>query len=201
MKVCVCLPAQDMVHTTFFLSCTNMFFYSRNKGIDISVTQQNGCYLDLLRNQLVQAALKTNPDYILMVDTDMVFPPETIERLASFDKEIIGCNYVRRRPPFTPIAMTHEDPNKILDPTTASGVGLASIIPTGVMMIKASVFQKIKYPWFENVWRRSDNRLVGEDVIFCAKAGEAKIPIYCDHDLSKFVRHSGQFDYGLEHIQ
>lgn len=200
MKVCIAMPAQDMVHTTFMMSVLNMCFYSRNQGIELSVTQMNGCYLDLLRNQLVQSALKTNPDFILILDSDMTFPPNTLERLMLADKEIIGCNYVRRRPPFDPIACTAENPNNRIDPNQFSGTTQASIIPTGVMMIKTSVFSKIAYPWFENIWRKSDNRLVGEDVVFCAKAGDLKIPVFCDHDLSREIAHSGQMDFTISMI-
>ena len=201
MKICVCIPAQDTVLTTFFVDCTNMFFYSRNKGIDISFNQMNGCYLDLLRNQLMQSALKTNPDYILMLDSDMRFPANTMERLAAHDKEVVGCNYTRRRADFSPIACTFEDPNKRVDPSQVSGLGKVSLLPTGIMMLKPSVLARIKYPWFENIWRKSDNRLVGEDVVFCAKVQEeAKTVVYCDHDLSREVAHSGQMDYTIPMI-
>lgn len=200
MKVCVCIPAQDMVHTTFFNAMFQCAFYSKNKGIDIVMTQMNGCYLDLLRNQLIKSALETKPDFIMMVDSDMVFPNSTIERLIGHDKEIVGCNYTRRRPPYDPIACTG-DGNTRVDPFKAKGVEPVALIPTGVIMIKPSVFEKMAYPWFENMWRKSDNRLVGEDVVFCAKAGDLKIPVYCDHDLSHHIKHSGQFDFGFEHLK
>lgn len=198
MKVCVSIPAQDSVLTTFMTDATNLFFYSRNKGIDITYSTMNGCYLDLLRNQLIQEALKVKPDFILMLDSDMKFPPNTLERLMLADKEVIGCNYTRRRAPFDPIACTFEDPNKRLDPMVNFGVSRVSLLPTGIMMIKPAIFERIKYPWFENIWRKSDNRLVGEDVVFCAKVQEeAKTFVYCDHDLSKEVAHSGQMDFTI----
>lgn len=202
MKVCVCIPAQDMVHTTFFNSTIQCLFYSRNKGIDIVIKQMNGCYLDLLRNQLIESALTEKPDRIIMLDSDMIFPNSTIEHLAQADKEVIGCNYTRRRPPFDPIACTFEDPNKRLDPHAATGIGPVSILPTGVMMLKPEIFEKIKFPWFENIWRLSDKKLVGEDVTFCAKVQEqAKSQVFCHHDLSKHVFHSGQFDFGFQHLK
>lgn len=200
MKVCVCIPAQQTVLTTFMVDMTNMFFYSRNKGIDITFNQMNGCYLDLLRNQLVTSGLATNPDFIMMLDSDMRFPANTMERLIAADKEVIGCNYARRMPPFDPIACTIEDPNKRLDPKTVSGVGRVSILPTGIMMIKPDIFKRIQYPWFENIWR-ADKKLIGEDVVFCAKVQEqAKTFVHCDHDLSREVAHSGQFDFRFEHL-
>lgn len=197
MKVCICIPAQDMLHTTFFNSCVQMMFYSRNKGIEITVTQMNGCYLDLLRNQLVQSALKQNPDYILFLDSDMTFPHDTLERLLKEEKQIIGCNYMRRRPPHDGIACTFADPNKRVDPLAAVGIERVALLPTGVMLIKKEVFDLIPYPWFQTIWRKSDKKLIGEDIFFCASAGDNKIPIYCDHDLSKQVAHSGQFDYSF----
>jgi hypothetical protein len=206
MKVCICIPAQDMLHTTFFNAMFQAAFYARNKGIEIVMSQMNGCYLDLLRNQLIQSALETKPDFILMADSDMIFPNSTIERLAGHDKEIVGCNYTRRRPPYDPIACSG-DGNTRINPILVKGVEPVAIIPTGLLMIKPSVFDKIAYPWFETIWRKKspegkpENRLIGEDVVFCAKAGDLKIPIYCDHDLSRHVKHSGQFDFGFEHLQ
>lgn len=206
MKICICIPAQDMVHTTFMNDFIELFAFTNGGSRTVDIKQMNGCYLDLLRNQLIESALAGKPDYILMLDSDMRFPKDAAARLIRADKDIIACNYTRRRPPFTPIGMTGNG-NTRIEPLNCSGVERVALLPTGIMMIKPSVFEKIAYPWFESYWRKEghdgkpENRLIGEDVYFCAKANDAGIGVYCEHDLSKEVRHSGQFDYGFEHLQ
>lgn len=206
MRIVICIPAQDQVHTTFMNDLVQLIMYTHNNTTRIvEIVQMNGCYLDLLRNQMIQSALERKPDNILMLDSDMRFPKETAARLIIANKEIIGCNYTRRRAPFTPIGMTG-DGNSRIDPIASKGITQVAIIPTGVMMLRPSVFDRIQYPWFECHWRREghngkpENRLIGEDVYFCAKANDAGIGVYCDHDLSRDIGHSGQMDYTIPMI-
>lgn len=206
MKIVICLPAQDLVHATFMNCLNELLIYTHNGNTrHVSMCQMNGCYLDLLRNQLIENALNMEPDYILMLDSDMKFPKDTAARLIQADKDIIGCNYTRRRPPYSPIACIG-DGNTRLDPNSVSGITQVAIIPTGILLIKPEIFKQIAYPWFECQWRKKshdgklENRLLGEDVMFCAKAGDLKIPIWCENDLSREVAHSGQMDFTIPMI-
>src|SRR3990167_7699081 len=42
------------------------------------------------RNYIVAQAIKAKCDYLLFVDDDMIFPPDTLKRLLAHGKDIIG---------------------------------------------------------------------------------------------------------------
>jgi len=50
------------------------------------------------RNHLFNEAHKDNADYILFIDTDIVWNPEDIEKLIALDKDIVSGVYKSRRP-------------------------------------------------------------------------------------------------------
>ena len=56
------------------------------------------------RNDLAEAAVKAGSDFVLWLDSDMVFPASTLERLLMDleDKDIVCGLFHMRRPPFRP---------------------------------------------------------------------------------------------------
>jgi hypothetical protein len=80
------------------------------------------------------------------------------------------------------------------------GIGRADGIGCGVMLIKASVFKKIEFPYFY-FEQLPNEKLLGEDIYFCVKAKDAGIETYVDHDLSKEIGHVGNYTYGWHNIE
>ena len=131
-----------------------------------------------MRNTIALRALEMDCTHLIFLDCDMVYPRDTIPKLFSHDKDIVGALTFKRCPDFNPLAfsgehykMTQIDPiPEELFEVTATG--------TGCLMIKTDVFEDLDYPWFE--FDNHDGHLVGEDINFCYKARKNGFKVYVD---------------------
>src|SRR5947209_5639836 len=57
-----------------------------------------------VREGLVHAARRWGADWILWLDSDHIFPNETLLQLLGHDKDVIACNYARRAGAPEPVA-------------------------------------------------------------------------------------------------
>lgn len=129
------------------------------------------------RNGVVKDALAVGAEWLLFLDDDHTFPPDTLMRLLSHDLPVVGALYLQRQKPFRPIAYSEKAgtwykhlrlpdlPNEGLVPVRAMG--------TGGMLIRSEVFRQIEYPWFEH-------GLASEDLMFCDKVHELGIEMFID---------------------
>lgn len=58
--------------------------------------------VDIARNDLVRAFLASDKDHLLMVDSDAVLHPLTVERLLSWDKPVVAALAFMRKGPMMP---------------------------------------------------------------------------------------------------
>ena len=162
------------------------------------------------RNFIVEAAKeafrKVGPgydcDYLLFLDSDMTFPPHTLTRLLAHKKDIVGCAYRRRCPPYDIMGWTPDPETRRLDPLNDAGLVRVGKLPTGVMLIDMKIFEKMEKPYFN--YRLAENgKLMSEDIVFCEAAVAAGIEIWCDMDLTMEVGHIGHtvFRPGVSYVQ
>lgn len=200
MKIAIGILAMDMMHSDFATSLIQMLDYSWSKGIKIAILRRGGCYLDDMRNKVVQDVLaQEDAEYLMFLDTDMTFPANTLEVLLGHDKDIVGCNYLRRRPPHNSTVVGLDC--RVIG-TDHRGLEEVAAVPTGVVLIKREVLKKMEFPWFLTVYRKhEDGKIVqyGEDVTFCLQARNAGIKVWCDHELSLKVSHLGVVGHRIEY--
>lgn len=202
--IAVCVPARDMVHTgfTFDLVAAVGHHVAATKDVVMPLFNYGTLLVDQ-RNTLVEEALESNATHILWIDSDMRFPREVIERLLERDLDIVAANCSRRRPPASFIALGY-DPDKGFYnvQTTPESTGVEPVVAVGfgVMMVKAEVFKAMPKPWHQLIWNEADQRFVGEDMEWCAKAKAHGFTVHIDHDLSKEILHTGTHDYGCKDI-
>jgi glycosyltransferase involved in cell wall biosynthesis len=157
------------------------------------------------RNNMVESALEEGADYVLFIDADMRFPKDTLERLLSHDKGIIGVNATTRSAPVKATAKTLEiDADgtcnwKQISSKNKTGIQQADGIGCGVMLISKETLNAIEKPWFF-FELLPENKLLGEDIYFCIKAKDVGIDTYIDHDLSQEIGHVGNYTYGWHDI-
>lgn len=149
------------------------------------------------RRMMAEEALKQEATHLLFIDSDMTFPPSMIERFLELDQDVVAANCVFRK---DPIAWTAYErigrKNIMVKSSEREGVQKVWRVGTGIMMIKASVFEKIAKPWFMIGWNAESNQELGEDYWFCQQLEAAGIPIWIDHEVSKKVGHVGVKVYG-----
>ena len=137
--------------------------------------------IDVIRNQIVEAAIEAEADYLLMMDTDQIYPQETIRRLwDSFwcvkgQVGAIGAKTFRRYPPFDPLMLLENEDNAVkkyrhCDDHAMNCGKLVEVDATGTgcILYNMEVFKMIHYPWFVDQSRESTNG-PGEDIGFCQK--------------------------------
>jgi hypothetical protein len=127
------------------------------------------------RNQMVAGARDMKADKLLMIDSDIVFPVNTLATLLAHDKPVVGGLYKRRTAP-------HEILGEPWDGTgDYTGLTRMRAVPTGCLLIDMSVFDRLPRPYFR--FGVSGDMIVGEDIQFSLDCAEAGIELWADCDL------------------
>jgi glycosyltransferase involved in cell wall biosynthesis len=199
MNLAICIPISwDFVPTPFVISLTQLMRPGQLKAIrELGVERYfylfNRAFpLDYNRNTLVKKALDLDADWTLFLDADMTFPPDLVSSLIKDSLEsgasiVSGC-YFKKLPPHACVSSLMRAPHdpQLLTPIDSTEKGLVEcdVIGMGAALIHCDVFEAIPYPWFEyEVYEKTGERTVTEDVPFCRKAKEAGFSILTDTSL------------------
>jgi hypothetical protein len=187
MKVLIAVPSLDYCPADFAMSLASLTHYRAKKlgqEIKIALMNQKGSIIMDARNALVEAALERECTHILFLDSDMVFPANTLERLAEVGEFIVGASYVRRVSPHTMLGKP-DRAAKNLKP----GLTEMETMPFGCILIKMSVFAALERPFFRYVTGATGS--ISEDTYFCLRAREANFRIFMHNQLTKELGHVG----------
>jgi hypothetical protein len=133
------------------------------------------------RNSLVEQAQMEGASHLLMLDTDQVYPPETLTKLMSHKVDICGVRVHRRWMPFDPIFMRGDvgEYESVPEEEMYSGKLIdIDATGTGCLLFDMKVFDKVRFPWFKLGIK--NGKPVGEDIYFCSKARKSGIRICID---------------------
>jgi hypothetical protein len=196
-NVAICIPCRDTLHSAHALSLTEMVKFNTMNNIDTHVFMDLSTVLLTQRERLATEALNLGAEYMLWLDSDIVFPATTVTRLLAHNEDVVAANYVRRRTPIKGVAYKKiwdwQNPLSfdIQDSlVTVEGVGM------GCMLIKTEIFNEIPKPWFEFEWCPDSNDFLGEDMILCRKIAATGRSVKIDTILSQELRHLGTWAYG-----
>lgn len=149
--------------------------------------------VDVAREGIVSYALQEKFDYVLFIDSDMVFRPDILGELLERDKDIITALAFKRKPPYSPciyktlrLAGKTEVRTELFKEYEegvfeVEGCGLACCL------IKTEVFKAI---YEKDSYIFSPYQGYGEDLTFCLRARNAGFKIYADTTLK--IGHIGQ---------
>lgn len=182
-KVAICIPYYRACEGPTLLSCMDLSARSAASVAMLPIGTA-GCYIEDNRNGCIEYALATGIpfDWVLWIDSDMIFPGDALLRLLAHDKDIIGANYRIRTPPYTCAGIYHDRMDThLLEP----GLHRMAQMPTGLLLTRFDIYRRMGYPWFKP-GLRSEPR---DDIFFCRRALDLGYEIWCDHDLTKQVRH------------
>lgn len=196
MSVLVAFPTKDQVHWRTMYSCMAL----RCKD-DIRWQIAASSVIHSIREQLADIAVKDNFDYIMFIDSDMVFEPDIIDRLMAHDKDIVSAMAFKRKAPFQPCFYSKcrydienhdfeiQSPvewteNELLE---IEGVGMACCL------IKTKVLKETPKPWFFPFEE------FGEDLSFCIRARSQGFKIFLDTSIQ--VGHLGTFEVNYKHFK
>ncbi|MBX3502804.1 MAG: glycosyltransferase [Alphaproteobacteria bacterium] len=189
--VAILIPSGDLLHADFALSLAAVVRCSRSARV-IDIMNERSSNLARSRNNLVRRALERRADWALWFDSDMTFPPDTIDRLLSHNEPIVGATYRRRNDPKgSVIGPMLPDQAGVPEDMTAMGY-----LGMGCVLVSMRVFADVPEPWFN--FDETPGRETGEDRWFFERAREAGYRVLCDDWLTTQVGHIGCVTHRVE---
>lgn len=186
MKLLVGVPCGQMVAPETLRGIAGMLRRGGQPGDTIGLVTAHSSVPSQSQNSIFAGALREGVDAVLLVDSDMDFPPDTAARLLAHGKDIVGGVYRARSHPHAPVFRPLDD--KPLE-VAARGLLACDFIPSGLMLVRRHVLETLGYPWMEEIYGASPDDLVGHDVWFCRKARQHGFHVWADLTLSHEVRH------------
>jgi uncharacterized protein YacL (UPF0231 family) len=201
-KIAVLVPCRDMLHSAFAMSLTELVKLNTMNGLDTHVVMDASTVLLTQRQRLAMEAQNIGAEYMLWLDSDIVFPATTALRLLAHNESVVAANYVRRQLPAKGVAYPKigdwENPlpfEPTEDLVPVEGIGM------GCMLVKTSILDEIPKPWFEFHYTEESNDHLGEDMDFCQKMKYAGYTVKVDTNLSMELRHLGTWAFGPDLIE
>ena len=171
MKVALCTPVHDTTKTGF---TSSLFALQASSPHNLSwhMLHRNS-WLAEAREVIAQSALEWGAEWLLWLDADQTFPPDTLDRLLAHDKPFVGANY--RKKLADRVESVAQKDGRGIEPKR-EGLEPVDILGFGVTLTKAGMFSAMPRPWF----RMGAH---GEDGWFCEQAIKAGFQPCVDHSL------------------
>ena len=200
MRITLAIPTNRGVRPKTVQALLDLVAYSKAHDFHIVVAEK-GYTVAENRNYIVVQAKRNNSDYVLFVDDDMVFPPETLEMLLATGKDIVGVASNSRCLPPSPTVGQMDENGNYKDPDRHSPRQMqlpkelfeAYFVGGGVLLVNMGVFTQLPAPWFR--FETDENGMVttGEDGYFCKTAREHHIGVWCEPRIP--IGHLGEYQY------
>lgn len=187
-KILIATPVWCDVKAEFTTSILSL-----NKYLDTQFSIATGSVVYESRNKLVLKAINGEFDYILWLDSDMVFPPDTLEKLLEDAENGIDCVsglYFTRVPPtIKPVIVKELNYERINDTQIKNEAIFYTDYPVdslfevagfgfGCALTKTSVLVDISNKFSCSPFSPLLN--LGEDYSFCWRANQMGLKLYCD---------------------
>lgn len=153
--------------------------------------------LSRAREIAIRKAKEQGFTHILMLDDDMTFSPDVVDRLLSHDIPFVAANYCRKVPG-EPKSISFDMNGGSVDSNGKSGLEEVSFVGAGINLIRLDDIKDIPSPLFEVRWDEQRQDYWGEDMYFCAKLRNRGIKLFIDHDVSQQVGHVGDYEYKFD---
>lgn len=191
----------------FGIRFANMIVQTTRRGNEISLvdldlrggaSQSN---LSAARQAHIDHAMQAGYTHIAMFDDDMMFPGDTILRLAKHGLPFVFANVAQKVPnKVNGVCLDLENVQRI-DSTGRTGVEQVAYGTLACTLIEVEQFRHIPRPHFAVEWDAANNRYQGEDHYFFQKLGRAGRTFWMDNDLSQEVYHVGDYPYGFTQMK
>lgn len=182
MKTLIAVPCMDQVAAPFAhsLACLQRIG-------DVMVSFQMGSLIYDARNNFAKMAINKDVDYVLWLDSDMIFPDDLLEKMIRHmedGKDIVTGLYFRRRAPFTPVLFSElevtdegghwkgaDDYQVNGEPFEIAGCGFGCCMVRKTVLVDLALNYQTWFTPFKNF---------GEDLAFCIRARDLGYKVWCD---------------------
>ena len=180
------IPMDEVCYSKFwtnFVRCSGMMPW------DGFITTES-TYLPDARNTIHQRFVKDSDiDYLMMVDSDILFPPHMVEKLMSYDLPIVGGWYHNKKGNNRPVVydFVSESPDGndyLARPKPGKGIERVDGMGAGCWLMKREIALQLGE-------RPYDMQNGGEDLRLCKKLSNLGIPLHVDWEMP--LAHVGVF--------
>jgi hypothetical protein len=197
VKLAIAVPlTDDKVYTQFFFTFikviteyqSSLIRSGKPVSFDVVMPDFPG-QIDEIRNNLVHQALILGCTHILMMDTDQLYNTDNmIHKMLAHNKKVLGARVHRRYPPFDPLLLEGDIGNlrqisddKIKDQDGNFNQELqVDYTGTGCILYDMRIFNNMLPAKPFRLSVGDHGQPIGEDIGFCKKLKDLKIPIFVD---------------------
>lgn len=193
MTTMIAVPCMDAVDSFFCKSLSEMQPVGK-----VSYQFAISSMIYTARNELAAKAIDMEADYILWLDSDMVFPADLHNRLMTDIKgrDFVSGVYFMRKPPFHPLvwekfrtpSLDQEDVNRKYFRYPENGLFEIEACGFGCVLMRTSMIEPMVAK-FGTLF--GPLPAVGEDLSFCARARACGFKMWADPRIS--LGHRGYF--------
>jgi hypothetical protein len=196
-SVSILVPTRDTVYSHFSYSLGNLIKTTTMMGIEVHLFFDASTILINQRENLINRAIEVKSEWVLWLDSDMMFPPTTLLRLLAHNQDIVACNYMKRSYPFKSVAfMDTNDWESWVPLQSEDELLTVEAIGMGCVLMRTSVFEKLNRPYFEYTYQPKTKDWGGEDFTLFKKLNGVGVQLKVDTNLSNEIYHIGTFAYG-----
>ena len=195
-KVSICVPSRDTVHAAFAFDLAKMVQHCASMGVEVIPHFCIGTLIVNQRDQLSEMALEAGSSHVLWLDSDMMFPVDTVQRLLAHAVPIVAGNYVTRQYPHKTVAYKalHDWRSYVINSGKQDLIKVAAV-GMGCMLVHTEVIRKMAKPRFQTTWIPETNDHMGEDFYFCQEAQKLGYDVFIDDQLSMDLQHLGTVSF------
>jgi len=200
MKLILCIPGNNF--SGVFLDSLLVFYnWCHANKITVLLSRRESCNIYYVRNMCLGGNStsgenqkpfqgKIDYDYILWIDSDIIFSINDFIKLYNLQKDIASGLYLMHNgQQYATVKDWNEEyfnknscfefltPQHLVHKNEAFKVDYTGF---GFILIKKGVFEKLKYPWFRPLWKQFGNvtEFTMEDVSFCHLVKEQNIDVW-----------------------
>ena len=174
-KILIAIPTAKYIEVETFKSVYDLTI---PEGYEVDFQYFYGYRIDQIRN-LIGSWVVNGYDYLFSVDSDISFPKDTLEKLISANKSIIGGVY-RQRTKDQHLEVYDQNYVRMNWNQLMWNVKEVGALGFGCILVKREVFDSIGHPWFEYHVALDHNQTFSEDLDFCKKARDSGHSVWVD---------------------
>jgi hypothetical protein len=181
-RIAIVVPLFEAVPPVAMTSLMALIRQTVASGLVRGLYFTNGLFYDVARNTLVAGALASPQDFthLLWIDSDMVVPVDTLERLLALDRSVVGGLYHTKRGNLHPAVFS-------LDPLRAyagqvDGVTRVDGYGLGCALVRRSVYDEMAARFGDERWHVLGHE-VGEDAFFFERCRQMGVDVWLDSTL------------------
>jgi len=160
------------------------------KDLEVDVEFLVGTIIHDMRHKLAERAIENNYDYVLWVDSDMIFDSDVLVDLLNDDKDIVTAVCFMRKAPYDPciyskmrmgLGTDENEIEKYHDYPRDNGLFEVEACGFAMILMKTKVLKQLLdtsgHIFFPV---KTPNLALGEDLSFCIRARRQGFRIWCD---------------------